>query len=307
MKEDKKLLIVGGTGFIGRHLALKAVNNGYKTSVVSLNQVGRYQRIKNVEYHNADITNYEDLRAILKDKNYTHVVNLGGYISHVLYKAGGRNIIEAHFTGLKNLVELLNWDSLESFVQIGSSDEYGNLSAPQREDMREEPISSYSLGKLAASQFLQMLYRTEKFPAVILRLFLVYGPEQDKQRFLPQIITGCLNGATFATSHGQQLRDFCYIDDITRGILLALKCSNANGEVINLASGTPVAIYDVVEKIQGIISKGTPLFGEIPYRDGENMALYADTSKAKSILNWEYQIQMDEGISQTIKYYDDES
>lgn len=64
------------------------------------------------------------------------------------------------------------------------------------------------MGKVAATHFLQMLYRTENFPATILRLFLTYGPGQDGRRFLPQVITGCLEGRSFPASEGKQLRDF---------------------------------------------------------------------------------------------------
>ena len=131
-----------------------------------------------------------------------------------------------------------------------------------------------------------MLYRTERFPVVILRLFLVYGPGQDSSRFLPQIIKGCFSGKEFETSLGEQLRDFCYIDDITDGILKTLKCNDVNGEVINLASGDPVSIRSVIEKVRNYIGKGRPIFGKIAYRPGENMKLYADTSKAESLLKW---------------------
>ena len=68
--------------------------------------------------------------------------------------------------------------NIKRFVQIGSSDEYGNIKAPQQEESREHPISPYSIGKLASTQFLQMLHRTEGFPAVILRPFLIYGPDK---------------------------------------------------------------------------------------------------------------------------------
>jgi nucleoside-diphosphate-sugar epimerase len=105
-----------------------------------------------------------------------------------------------HFGGVQNILQSVNLDSLKRFVQIGSSDEYGNLSAPQTEDMRESPISPYSLGKAASTQLLQMLYSTEGLPTVILRLFLVYGPGQDLRRFIPQVIQGCLSSGYFPTS-----------------------------------------------------------------------------------------------------------
>ena len=134
------------------------------------------------------------------------------------------------------------------------------------------PISPYSIAKTSATHFLQMLYRTERFPVVILRLFLVYGPGQDSSRFLPQIIKGCLSGKEFETSSGEQLRDFCYIDDITDGILKSMKSDNLNGEIINLASGDPIS-RTVIEKVKTYIEKGDPKFGKIAYRAGENMSL----------------------------------
>jgi len=99
------------------------------------------------------------------------------------------------------------------------------------------------------------------------------------------------------------LRDFCYVDDITRGILLALKSDDVNGEVINLASGVPISIRKIVELVQETIGKGTPDFGAIPYRIGENMALYADNSKAARILGWLPTITIEEGIEKTVSYY----
>jgi len=90
-----------------------------------------------------------------------------------LYSEGGRKHLEEHFTSLKNLIEILPRDHLKAFIQIGSSDEYGNAPAPQHEGLRESPISPYSIGKVAATHFLQMLHRTENFPATILRLFLL--------------------------------------------------------------------------------------------------------------------------------------
>ena len=304
MGELKKLLIIGGTGFIGRHLVLAAVHKGYKTTVLSLHNVESTNRIDGVDYLISDVVNYNLLKKTLSGKVFTHVVNLGGYINHARFKDGGRQILDAHFLGLQNLVELLDWNALKMFVQIGSSDEYGDAPAPQGENIREKPISSYSLGKLAASQMLQMLHRTEDFPAVILRLFLVYGPGQDSQRFIPQIINGCLNKETFATSHGQQLRDFCYIDDVIKGIILALDNNKSCGEIINIASGKKVKIHSVIEEIVKIIGSGIPKYGEVAYRKGENMSLYANVTKARELLNWQADTSLSEGITKTIEYYE---
>ena len=97
------------------------------------------------------------------DKGFDYVVNLGGYINHQLFKDGGRNLIDTHFITIQNLVEVLPRNKLKRFVQIGSSDEYGNAPAPQNEKMREQPISPYSLAKVASTHFLQMLHKMNRW------------------------------------------------------------------------------------------------------------------------------------------------
>ena len=188
-------------------------------------------------------------------------------------------------------------------MQIGSSDEYGNAPSPQNETMRENPISPYSHAKVAASHFIQMLYRTEGFPGVVLRFFLVYGPGQDDKRFLPQIIKGCLSNTEFKTSEGKQLRDFCYIDDAVNAIVKVAITQEAMGQVVNIASGTPVTIREVIEKVMTFTGGGKPLWGAHKYRKGENMELYADITLARHLLNWVPQTSLDNGLIKTIECY----
>lgn len=301
--EKETLLVVGGTGFIGRHFTQEAVVRGYDTSVLSLHETSDSNKIDGVEYLVGDIACYEEINQLFSVRRFTYVVNVGGYVDHSRYLEGGREVMDTQFVGVQNLVQCLDWNSLSAFVQIGSSDEYGNQPAPQHESLPVMPNTPYSMGKATAGQMLQMLHRAEGFPAVILRLFLVYGPGQDERRFIPQIITGCLKGKSFATSLGEQLRDFCYVDDIVDGAILAMTSPKAHGKVLNLASGIPVRIRQVLEKVRDIIGQGEPQFGKLPYRVGENMALYADISKAKQLLSWEPKICFDEGLDRTINFY----
>jgi len=169
--------------------------------------------------------------------------------------------------------------------------------------MRERPISPYSLAKTAAAHFIQMLYNTEGFPGTVLRFFLVYGVGQDEQRFLPQIIKGCLNNDEFKTSEGNQLRDFCYIDDIIDAMIKAVVSPFSKGRIINIASGNPISIKEMIQKIVRLTRGGKPLWGTHPYRKGENMELYADITLAKSLLDWEPKTGLDVGLQKTIEYY----
>ena len=307
MKKNVKLLIVGGTGFIGRSVAKNAIKRGFQVSIISKNNCPKSKQLKNADYITVDITNKNDLLLALKDKLFCYVLNLSGYINHSIYSDSGSEVFKAHFNGMKNLVTYIDKTNLKGFIQIGSSDEYGSNIAPQNENQRELPISPYSCAKVASTHFLQMLYRTEKFPVVILRLFLVYGPQQGNERFIPQIIKGCLNDDKFPVSHGAQLRDFCYIDDIVEAIFLSMKNEHCFGEVINIASGEAICIKEVVKTIQKLIGFGDPQFGQIPYRVEENIELYADISKANKLLNWSPKITLQDGLEETIKFETDYS
>lgn len=297
-----RLLVVGGNGFIGRHICRAAIKAGY--SVTSLSLKPRTVENEDVRELYADVTDTIQLATLLKGEKFEYVINSGGYIDHRHFRNGGRALIRGHFDGTQNLIELLDRDYLTRFIQLGSSDEYGGIPAPQREDQRESAISPYSLAKIATTQLLQMLWRSEHFPAVTLRLFLTYGPGQGNARFLPQLIFGCLNDKTFPVSEGRQIRDFCHVTDIARGIVQALQAPNKiHGEVINLASGVPMSIRSVIEQVQKFIGKGNPEYGKIPFREGENPSLYADIEKASRFLAWRPEITFIDGLNDTINFY----
>lgn len=297
------VLITGGTGFIGSHLLRGGLERGYEVTTLSLGPGPRTSSEGSSAHIACDLSKKANVTRALSGKSFDYVINLAGYINHSKYQAGGREVIDAHLGGLLNLIDALDWTSLRSFIQVGSSDEYGNAMAPQTESSLPEPISCYSYAKLAGLRLLEMLHRMESFPAIVLRFFLVYGPGQDSGRFIPQIIKGCLSNTPFPASEGHQLRDFTYIDDIVRGVYAAMENPAALGEVINLASGKPVSIREVVETIQRLIGSGQPKFGEIPYRKGENMELYADASRARDLLAWSPQTDLQTGLLRTIDYY----
>lgn len=298
---DNRLLVIGGTGFIGRHLCIEAQKRGYIVTCLSLNKPK--DPVQGIRYITGNISCLPIAEEFKEGLKFEYVINTAGYIDHSGFWSGGRKVIDAHLAGTINLVYLCDRTILKKFIQIGSSDEYGISPAPQSEDKREEPISPYSFAKTASIHLLQMLWRSEQFPAVALRLFLVYGPEQGKKRFLPQLILGCIHNTAFPVSKGMQLRDFCYVDDVVNAILMTLESSTVCGEVINIASGTPIKIREMIKRIRNLIGTGEPLFGQIPSRSGESMMLYANIEKAKLLMNWEPRISLDEGLKKTIEWY----
>jgi len=296
------LLVVGGTGFIGYHVALTARRKGWKVTSVSINSPKKHKHIDGVHYLKIDISNIKELKKKLVG-SFTYVVNLGGYVSHKSFEDKRGRITKAHLIGVVNLTKIFYKKKIKKFVQIGSSVEYGEIKAPQSENQHGLPHSTYALAKLAATQFLLMLYNTKKFPVTILRFFQVYGPKQDENRFLPQIIKGCLNNKKFPTSNGDQVRDFCYISDVVNAIFLTLVSKKVNGEIFNIGSGEPIKIKYVINQVLKIIGKGKAQFGKIKYRENENMQLYPKIKKARDKLKWRPKINFNHGIRLVINSY----
>ena len=189
------------------------------------------------------------LKKRLKEDQFDYVVNCSGYIDHTLFNNGGRKNFENVLT-LINLVEAIDRTKLKSFVNIGSSDEYGDMPT-QAEHLREAPISLFVGQGVCKSLFANTISAEDS--GTTIRLFLTYGPGQDGGRFLPQIIDGCMRGINFPVSAGEQLEDFCYIDDTVTAIFLALSKPKSLGKWYQ----NPVSIREMIETVQSIIGKGT--------------------------------------------------
>ncbi len=297
-----KILIIGGTGFIGSSLCFKALEKGYKVTSISFNNPKKI--IKEVEYIKADISKFSELKKKLKKNKFDYIINCGGYIDHSPFHNGGSRVILTHLGGLKNILNILDKKNIKRFIQIGSSDEYGNIKAPQKEIDNCIPVSPYSHAKLSATKMIQMLGTDNTIDACSIRLFLVYGPNQKKDRLLPYVINGLLNNGKLKLSPGKQLRDFTYIDDIVDGIFLCLESKKKlNGEIFNLCSSEPISIEDTIKKIAKIIGVDSPKLGDLKYRDKENMELWGTNDKIKDMLRWSPKIKIVDGLKKTIKSF----
>ena len=147
------------------------------------------------------------------------------------------------------------------------------------------------------------LFKQKKFPSIVLRLYQTYGPKQDFNRFIPVIVRGCLNNEKFPCSDGIQLRDFLYIDDVINAIFKSLRNKGAIGQIINVGSGKPKKIKEIILKIKKILKKGYPQFGKIKLRKDESLKIYPSIKKAKERIKWEPKIPFEKGLKRTIKSY----
>ena len=299
MKKNK-IIIIGGTGFIGFHLAKFLLKKNFEVISVSRNKPKKIRFLKKVKYIKANIIFKKKLLNSLKNHlDSKFIINCGGEVEHKQIK----KTFLSHYKGSENIANIFLNSSLKKFIQIGSSLEYGSLKSPQSEKVVCKPESSYSRAKYLASKSLLDFYRNFNLPLVLIRPYQLYGPAQDVNRFIPFVIKACLKNKYFPCSEGKQHRDFLYIDDFVNFIFKVILKDNIKGEIFNIGYGHPIKINEIIYKITKIIRKGRPEFGKIKLRTEENLITYPNIKKAIKLIKWKPKEKIDSGLKKTIKYY----
>ena len=295
----KKILIIGGTEFLGFNL-LKLLNKNYKIISISLKKPKKSRKIKKVEYLRADISKINSLNKIKKKiSKVNFVFNFGGHVIH----DNKEMVYKTHYIGAKNLMNFYLTKKIDLFIQIGSSMEYGKISSPQKEENICKPISHYGKAKLLATKYAKKLFKLYKFPVVIFRPYQVYGPNQDNNRLIPFTIHKCIKGENFPCSSGEQHRDFLYISDFVKCLKLCLKNKKSSGEIFNIGQGKAIKIKNVILSIIKKVNNGYPEFGKIKLRKEESKLIFPDVNKIKRSLKWKAKINFDKGINKTVTFY----
>ena len=299
----KKILIIGGTGFLGFHFAKHCIKKNLKVISISRNKPKKIRNLKKVKYILSNIADKNKLQAKIKNiENITYVVNFGGEVNHINRK----QTYSSHYRGLKNLLNALQTKKIKKFIQIGSGLEYGKSLSPQNESYILKPLSNYAKAKSDATKFLIKFHKKKNFPAIIVRPYQVYGPYQDRNRLIPIIINACLHNKKFPCSSGNQSRDFLYVDDFVKAVFKLLIKKNNNGEIFNIGYGKASNIKKLIIFINQKIKKGFPEFGKIKMRSEENLITFPCIKKIKSSINWKPQINLINGINKTINFYQKE-
>jgi nucleoside-diphosphate-sugar epimerase len=291
----KKILIIGGTGFIGHHLVKACIQKKWRVTSVSLTKPSKEKFVKKVKYILCDISKIKQINKKLKG-SYNYIVNLGGHVDH-------NNKIKtysSHYRGLKNLILFFRNKKIELFVQIGSSSEYGKINSPQKESAQGRPVKVYGKSKLLATKQTMQAFKDHKFPCTVLRLYQVYGPGQSLNRFLPYLIFSCMQNKNFPCSNGTQKRDFLHINDLLNVFFKVFKNTNAVGKIFNIGLGKPIKLITIIEKVKKILNGGNPIYGKIKLRIDEPKVLYPNISLAKKYLKWTPRIQFSKGLQRTI-------
>lgn len=301
----KKLLVIGGTGFLGSHVCREAIKKNYRVISVSTKKT-KFNLIKKVKYIKCDISNSATIKRKLNFE-VDYIINFGGYVDH----SDKNKTYQSHFKGCKNLIDFYQKKKIKKFIQIGSSLEYGKTKSPHKEKIMTKKVillkSIYAKSKLLSTNYCMNAFKKNFFPVIVLRPYLVYGPGQKIDRLIPFIISKSLTNKTFPCSSGVQLRNFLFVEDFVKAIFKTLTKKNVNGEIINIGSNNNLKVKKVILMIKNYLNSGKPMFGKIKLRKDESIKYYPSIKKAKNLINWKPLIQFEKGLIQTIKYYKEKS
>lgn len=299
---NKKILITGAGGFIGRHLLHQLQTFDAHISTISRNH---NTFPKEIEQYTIDIKDTSAINECLQNCQPDYIFHLAAYKERNESIQAFYSSVETNIIGTLNLFSAAkDCVSVKSIVTLGTAEEYGNNILPFNEKLRECPVTPYSFSKLCVSQMGELFFHLYNLPVIIVRPTLAYGPGQGTDMFLPSLIMSLLENKPFNMTLGDQTRDFVYVTDLVEALILASGNTNAHGQIINIGSGAPVKIADIAQTIEKKIGKrGLIKLGNKPYRKNEVMDYYIDPRKAETLLGWKAKTSLNEGLNRTIAYY----
>jgi UDP-glucose 4-epimerase len=309
--KDTRVLLTGGSGFIGSGLAKRLYREGADVSVIARSKAS-LSNLTNLENEakifESDVGDAESIREIIKIVQPQKVFHLAAYTNADRDFANIQESIRVNFEGTVNLLSALIDSEVDTILVSGSSEEYGNNKQPFDESMLLAPVSPYSASKATASIWSSMMHEAYGLPVVLIRPSLCYGPGQEPSRLIPQAIAAAITNRDFPMSGGEQSRDFIYIDDLVNGYILASLKKSAVGQIINFGGGEAYKCRDVIKLIFELTgSKGKPLIGALPYRPSEVWKSISNIKKAQRLLGWAPKVGLTKGLLSTIEAFQNKS
>jgi len=259
------------------------------------------------------LTNIEIIRGDLRDfsaveqaaKGVDTIFHLGALISIPYSYVHPVETVQTNVIGTMNVLEACRKTGAK-LVHTSTSEVYGTaLRVPIDEDHPLQGQSPYSASKIGADKLVESYYRSFDVPAITIRPFNTYGPGQSNRAVIPTIITQALSGDVVRLGNLDAIRDFTYLDDTVDGFLLAGMADLWNGETFNLGTGEEIRIGAVAELIFRIMGKQPEIQveqGRLRPEKSEVLRLISDNQKAKTALNWQPRVGMEEGLRRTIDW-----
>jgi len=308
----KKILITGGSGFLGSHLCEKLLSS--KNHVLCVDNYFTSSK-KNIS-HLLDFPNFEVLRHDITFPLYSEVdeiFNLACPASPIHYQKDPVQTLKVNIMGAINMLGLAKRTKAK-ILQASTSEVYGDPKvSPQKESYwgNVNPIgirSCYDEGKRAAEALFFDYNRQHKIPIKVGRIFNTYGPRMSVNdgRVVSNFIVQCLKNKPITIyGDGSQTRSFCFVDDLIEGIFKLMNSKKSIIGPINLGNPNEITINQIASTIKEIIgSKSKISFKKLPSDDP--MQRRPDITLAKKTLNWKPLVSLENGLKKTINYFEKE-
>jgi UDP-glucose 4-epimerase len=300
----KSVFVTGGAGFIGANLVRMLLGHGYQVTVLDNLSTGRREYLDGlpIEFIKGDILDAGLVKRVVP--GHDGVVHLAAQCGVPGSLADPRHDCEVNVIGTLNLLEACrnvkrSTLNVQRFIFASSNAPLGRQPPPATEDKAPLPISPYGASKLAGEAYCLAYHGSWGLGTVVLRFGNVYGPFSAHKnsvvaKFFKDILT---KGQITIDGDGKQTRDFIYVGDLCRAILLALE-SDASGEVFQVATGTETSIIELAEMVRQVVERDVEA-EHGPSRRGDIRRNYSAIAKAREMLGWEPRMDLVQGLRKT--------
>lgn len=309
-----KIVITGGAGFIGSHIAEKLAKDGHE--IVIVDNLDPYYsvdlKIKNVDivldsgdatFINADITDLPRMRQIID--------STVDYVYHEAAQAGVRISVEDPFKpndvnvlGTLNVLKASLDAGVNKVIHASSSSVYGKVKyLPFDEKHPTEPVSPYGVSKLAAEHYCRVFYEVYGLPTISLRYFTVYGPRMRPDLAISIFTQKMLNNAPITVfGDGEQTRDFTYIEDVVEANKRLLNNKATDGKVLNIGGGNRISVNDLIENLRSITGSTSKVI-KVDKQKGDTEDTLADISLGNELIGYKPSFDINKGLNKFVDWF----
>jgi UDP-glucuronate 4-epimerase len=313
----KSILVTGGAGFIGSHLVDRLLSEGdwrvtvvddfndfYEPSIKRAN-IASHQTDPNFTLVEADIRDFDALARAFSETNFDCIVHLAARAGVRPSLIEPRLYVETNINGTMNLLELARANGIKRIVFGSSSSVYGeNEKLPfSEDDPIFRPISPYAATKAAGELICHTYSHLHDMRIVCLRFFTVYGARQRPDLAIHKFAKLITAGAPVPVfGDGTTRRDYTYIDDIISGVRAAIDYDQSNYEIINLGESRTIELRELIYLLETALGKQAEIDRQ-PTQPGDVPQTFADISKARALLGYDPQTQIEDGIKKFIEWF----
>lgn len=302
----KRALVTGASGFVGANLVRRLLAEGHDVHLILRpgHAPWRLDGMDAATVHHAEVADAESVRAAVRASRPEWIFHLaahGAYPSQTSFD----EMMSTNLVGTVNIVEACLADGFESFVNTGSSSEYGFVDHASAETEPIKPNSHYALTKAAATLYCGFAARKHDARIRTLRLYSVYGPWEEPSRLIPTLISCALQNRLPSLVDPGVARDFVYVDDVCDAYRAAAENSAADPDAIfNVGTGLQTRLDEVVNITRRLLAvDAEPRWGTMPNRAWDTTTWVADNRKIRHVLGWAPRHSLEAGLRATIGWF----